>query len=473
MLRRVCRLTLRPVALCFLAAIVLSGCTSEASGPSAGRRLPPRAPRSASASNGAETPSRPKTLASNSTASPISAAPVRPAGPVMLGIDVLASENFAPIAGKRVGLFTHAAGVNRFGVSTVDVLRKAPNVKLVCLFAPEHGLYGDVRAEKAISDFVDKRTGLPVYSLYGKIKRPSKAQLRAIDALVIDLQDIGVRSYTYSSWMRYAIEACFEAGVEVVVLDRPNPLGGLKVDGPPLDGDLMSDVGAFRVPYVHGLTIGELAKLAAGTQGALAVDERVRARGKLTVVPMRGWHRNMRWPETGLTFVPTSPMVPDFPACVGYAMTGLGCQFSGFTHGVGAQYPFRGLFYNGKPIDLVQRELEALRIPGLSFRKISVTKGNGQPALGVYVEVSDWDDWHPTELSFHLMRLGCRLSGTNPYARTSRADERTFNVHTGSLDWWKALKRDGAKVNVEAFLAEWRRQAQVFQLYSRKFWLYD
>jgi uncharacterized protein YbbC (DUF1343 family) len=235
----------------------------------------------------------------------------------MLGIDVLEAQGFATLAGKRVGLLTHPAGVNRFGVSTIDVLRRSPKVRLVALFGPEHGIYGDEAAEIQIADRVDKRTGLPVYSLYGKHRKPTKAMLKGLDALVIDLQDVGSRSYTYVSCMRYAMEACFEEGVEVVVLDRPNPLGGLKVDGPMLDSEWMSYVGAFRVPYVHGLTIGA----------------------------MRGWRRSMRWPETGLRWVPTSPMIPDFSAAVGYAMTGLGTYIGGFRHGVGQRYPFRGLLH--------------------------------------------------------------------------------------------------------------------------------
>src|SRR5205807_1718209 len=147
-------------------------------------------------------------------------------------------------------------------------------------------------AEKPFPDKVDLRTGLMVYSLYkGNLVKATPAQLKGIDALVIDLQDIGTRSYTFSGAMKVAMEACFENGKEVIVLDRPNPLGGLKVDGPPLDAARMSDVGRFRVPYVHGLTIGELARMAKELQppGGLAISDTARERGRLTVVPMRGW----------------------------------------------------------------------------------------------------------------------------------------------------------------------------------------
>ena len=167
------------------------------------------------------------------------------ANSIHLGIDVLEESGFRAIAGKRVGLLTHPAGLNRRGESSIDVLRRAHNVRLVALFGPEHGIYGNEKANFPVDDRIDSRTGLPVYSLYGKYRKPTAKMLLGLDALVIDLQDVGVRSYTYVSCMRYAMEACFENGVEVVILDRPNPLGGLKVDGPPLDREWRSYVGAF------------------------------------------------------------------------------------------------------------------------------------------------------------------------------------------------------------------------------------
>jgi len=391
----------------------------------------------------------------------------------MLGIDVLESEGFAAVKGKRIGLLTHPAGVNRRGVSTIDVLRRAPGVKLTALFGVEHGLYGDLPAEKNYPDYIDRRTGLRVFSLYsGRSRKPTRTQLRGLDALVIDLQDIGVRSYTYISAMKLALEACFENGVEVIVLDRPNPLGGLKVDGPPLDAEWMSYVGEFRVPYVHGLTIGELALMAAKAPGVLAVSDAVRQRGRLVVVPMRGWRRAMRWPETGLTFVPTSPYVQDFAACMGYAMTGLGCYLGGFRHGIGDQYPFRGVSHLSVRSEVLERELTALHVAGLQFRRVSVPGKNGKPTTGIYIEVVDWDAWRPTELSFHLMTLACKLEPRNPFATAPLAEANGFLRHMGSAAFFNALKRDGAKVDVESFLTEWRRRAQIYQQQIRRYWLY-
>ncbi|ATC63085.1 hypothetical protein CMV30_03445 [Nibricoccus aquaticus] len=451
---------------------------TRSSSPAKQRVKPARATSQPSARPVVQAPTAP--ASASSAAQPSAAStPVYFPGPrsgpaVMLGIDVLAAQNFAPIAGKRVGLLTHPPGVNRLGVSTIDVLRAAPNVKLVALFGPEHGIYGKTAASVNITDTIDKRTGLPAYSLYGNNRKPTKKQLQGLDALLIDMQDIGVRSYTFSVCMKYAMEACFEHGIEVIVLDRPNPLGGLKVDGPLLDRQFFSGVGQFAMPYVHGLTMGELARLAAGTPGGLDISEAARARGKLTVIPMQGWRRSMRWPETGLKFVPTSPYIQDFAACVGYAMTGLGCQIGGFSHGIGTQYPFRGVSTKLRSMDQVQKELTALRLPGLAFKKVSLTSPNGAPmGIGIYVEVNDWDDWNPTELSFHLMRLAALYNAKNPFAAATSAEALLFNKHTGSAEWWNAIKRDGSRVDLTGFLRKWKQDALLFQQSSRRFWLYE
>ena len=262
-------------------------------------------------------------------------------------------------------------------------------------------------------------------------------------------------------------------GVEVIVLDRPNPLGGLKADGPLLDRELKSGVGAFRIPDVHGLTMGELARMAATTPGVLDVPEDVRAKGKLTVVPMRGWRRDMRWSETGLTFVPTSQLVPDFAAVMGYAMVGLGCEGNRFSHGLGAAYPYRGIAFPGKTPEQLQKDLSALRLPGLRFSKVSVSDRKGQPTTGVFVEVTDWADWNPTELSFHMMRLACRYDPPNPFAKLTEPQMRSFNIHVGSLAFGNALRVEGARIDVEGWIRRWREQARIYQAETKKYWLYQ
>ncbi len=402
------------------------------------------------------------------TLSQVEAAPNR----IHLGIDVLEARNFKELRGKRVGLLTHPAGVNRDGISTIDVLRRSPAVNLVALFGPEHGIYGDEKANQPIDDRIDPRTGLPVYSLYGKYRRPTPEMLQKIDVLVIDLQDLGVRSYTYVSAMRYAAEACFTHGVEVVVLDRPNPLGGRKVDGPPLDPRWMSYVGAFQVPYVHGLTIGELAILAQRTPGGFQVPDSVLQDAKLTVVSMRDWTRDMLWTDTGLEWIPTSPNIPDLSSVLGYAMTGLGQMHSGFSHGIGTPYPFRLLRHSEISPEALLALLRERDIPGLDYRLVTTRSQAGAPVTGIYVLVSDWHRCRPTELSFHMMVLGDRLLNGNPYQGLSDSQMTLFNKHVGSTAWWEEIRKLGQHARLDVFLDQWERQARQFQLECKDIWLY-
>jgi len=388
-----------------------------------------------------------------------------------LGIDVLEQRRFQPLAGKSIGLLTHPAGVNREGVSTISVLRRSPRFKLVALFGPEHGLYGDEKADQPVDHRIDRRTGLPVYSLYGKYRKPTPRMLSGLDALVIDLQDLGVRSYTYLSAMRLAMEACFQNDIEVIVLDRPNPLGGLKVDGPPLEEKWRSYVGAFPMPYVHGLTIGELAAMAKKIDGWLDIDPGTRRQGRLTVIPMQGWRRSMMWPDTGLKWTPTSPAIPDLSAALGYSMTGLGAQIGKFQHGYGTRYPFRLLTYRGKSPEAVLAALRAKNIPGLDYRIIQAPKPNGTRERGVYIWVTDWNLFRPTEISFYMMQIACAWNG-NPFAAAGKNESNLFNKHVGSTPWWNTITTQGEQVNVAAFIRRWQRQADGFQTMSKKYWLY-
>ena len=212
---------------------------------------------------------------------------------VQLGSEAFAATGFRELQGKQVGLITNPSGVNRKGESTIDLLLHAAGLKLIALFGPEHGVYGDVKAGESIAERTDRRTGLPVHSLYGATRKPTPAMLKVLDALVYDLQDTGVRSYTFISTMGLAMEACAEAGVEFFVLDRPNPLGGERVEGPMVDDRFRSFVGQWNIPYVYGMTCGELARMING-------EGWIKAPCHLTVIPMNGWRRAMVWRDTGL-----------------------------------------------------------------------------------------------------------------------------------------------------------------------------
>lgn len=389
---------------------------------------------------------------------------------IKLGIDVLTEQGFAPLQGKRVGLLTHPAGVNRLGVSTVRILHQNQSVNLVALFGPEHGIYGNEKANTPIENAIDPRTGLPVYSLYGKYRKPTDRMLDGLDALVIDLQDIGTRSYTFISCMKLALEAAFENQVEVIVLDRPNPLGGLKVDGPVIEKQWQSYVGAFPIPYVHGLTIGELARMAVSRPGFLDIPDSTRQSGKLTVVTMDGWRRYMSWPRLGLRWIAPSPNIPDFPAAVGYAMTGLGAQLGNFQHGIGSEYPFRILTHKSASLDQLERELNRRSIPGVSFERKTFQNGS---KTGLYVNISDWNAWRPTELSFHMMQIASLFESRNPFAFASETQASLFNKHVGSSSWWREIAEKGSSANRTGFIGVWERQSKQFQIQSRNYWLYD
>ena len=388
---------------------------------------------------------------------------------IKLGIDVLADQQFAPLAGKRVGLLTHPAGVNRLGISTVRILKQSKAVNLVALFGPEHGIYGNEKANTPIDNAIDSKTGLPVYSLYGKYRKPTPKMLQGLDVLVIDLQDIGTRSYTFISCMKLALEACFENGVDVMILDRPNPLGGLKVDGPPIEKSWQSYVGAFPIPYVHGLTIGELGRMAVSKPGILDITEAQRKNGSLTVVTMNGWRRYMSWPKLGLKWIAPSPNIPDFPAAVGYAMTGLGAQLGSFQHGIGSEYPFRILTHKTASLDELEAELKRRTIPGITFKRKSFQSGS---KTGLYVQISNWNQWRPTELSFHMMQIAA-LFEPNPFAKATDNQSSLFNKHVGSTSWWQEISQKGSTANRAGFIGVWERQSQQFQLQSRAYWLYD
>ncbi|WP_309384327.1 DUF1343 domain-containing protein [Cerasicoccus frondis] len=390
-----------------------------------------------------------------------------------LGIDTLRESGFAMLKGKRVGLLSHPAGVDKYGRPTWRVLQQAPGVNLVALFGPEHGIDGHTPASQAVEHSTHQPSGLPAYSLYGDFnKRPSKEMLAQIDVLVIDLQDLGVRSYTFISAMKYAMEACFENDVEVMVLDRPNPLGGLKVDGPPLDPKWKSYVGEFHVPYVFGMTIGELAVMCKKEPGVLEVSDEVRRKGRLMVVPMKGWKRDMLWPQTGLNWVPTSPNIPDLSAAMGYSMTGLGSLGGNWGHGVGTQYSFRMIYFPGRSPEAIKRMLETYNIPGLGYELTVGQNAKGTNFPGVYLLVNNWDQLDPCAISFYMMRLNCMWSEQNPFVEMSQKDRRSFLIHVGDPEWLEELQTRGANARVELFLQNWKQQALAFQQKSRRYWLY-
>ena len=252
-------------------------------------------------------------------------------GPLRLGIDVLEANQFDLLRGKRVGLITNQTSVDSMGRPTRVAMQRG-GVRLVALYAPEHGIDGTVVAGQHFGTRRDSVTGLLVHSLYGDTRKPTPAMLAPIDVLVFDLQDIGCRSYTYISTMVVAMEACAQQGKEFVVLDRPNPLGGWRVEGPPVANGFKSFVSQIPTPYVHGMTSGELAMMACG-EGWIP-------RPRLHVVKMQGWSRGMVWESTGLRWRRTSPNIPHASSPAYYVATGILGGASGVDVGIGTENPF-------------------------------------------------------------------------------------------------------------------------------------
>ncbi|MEM1294806.1 MAG: DUF1343 domain-containing protein [Verrucomicrobiota bacterium] len=282
-------------------------------------------------------------------------------GPVKLGIDMLEEMNFPGLEGKKVGLITNQTSVNRKGEQTRLVLHRSTKVNLVSLFTPEHGLEGTEKAGKHVATRTDPLTGLTAHSLYGPTRKPTPQQLSNVDVLMFDLQDIGSRSYTYISTMVLAMEACGELGKEFVVLDRPNPMGGIRVQGPPIEEEWRSFVGQIPISYVHGMTAGELAKMTNDSGW-------INTSCQLEVVPMLGWNRSMIWKETGLRWVPSSPNIPNASSPFYYVATGIFGELKIGDIGIGTSGPFE--YAGGRNID-AEKFVEALRranTPGVTFQ---------------------------------------------------------------------------------------------------------
>ncbi len=281
-------------------------------------------------------------------------------GPVRLGIDVLQEDDFAFLRGKRVGLITNQTSINRYGTQTRVVLHRDPRVNLVALYTPEHGLDGTEKAAVHISTRKDPVTGLTAHSLYGPTRKPTSSMLRDIDVMLFDLQDIGSRSYTYISTMVLAMEACGENGKQFVVLDRPNPLGGHRINGPGIEKRWISFVGQVPVPYVHGMTAGEIARM---------TNEKGWNKRKcnLAVVPMKGWNRGMSWEHTGLKWIATSPNIPQKYSPRYYAATGIFGSLRGGDIGIGTDRPFEYIGGYGVDPHRLKNDFDSMNLDGVQF----------------------------------------------------------------------------------------------------------
>ncbi len=372
---------------------------------------------------------------------------------VLTGIDVLEANGFEQLKNKRIGLITNPTGVNRDMRSTIDILSssaaRAAGVQLVSMFAPEHGVRGDVPAGVKVSNVMDSNTGAMIYSLYGNGMKPQKDMLKGLDALVFDIADIGSRSYTFISTLGLAIEAAGENGLEFIVLDRPNPLGGDKIEGGGVKSGYSSFVSKYNVPYIHGLTVGELARLYVG-EGFLKANPT-----ELVVVPMIGWNRSMTFDETGLSFVPTSPHIPHWSTSIYYPITGMIGELQTINIGVGYTMPFE-LFCAEWIADAEELAwvLNRRGIPGVRFRPTHITpyygSMKGKAIHGVQVHVVDLDEAPLTLIGLYVMEeLISRYPSYNPFKRAKSDRISMYDKVLGSSDLRKKFESSGYRLTDE------------------------
>ena len=393
---------------------------------------------------------------------------------VKTGIEVLRSKGFEGLTGKNVGLVTNPSGVDSHLESTVDILFEAPEVNLVALYGPEHGVRGNAYAGDKVADSRDSKTGLPVYSLYGATRKPTPQMLEGIDVMVYDIQDVGVRSYTFISTLGLVMEACAEKGIEVVVLDRPNPLGGNKIEGCYVEQPFNSFVSQYKIPYIYGLTVGELAVLLneeglnRGQKG-----NQPPARCKLTVVPMEGWTRDMLYEDTGLPWVLPSPNIPFKDSPMYYAASGVCGELYGFMNiGIGYTLPFQLFGALWLDPEKLKARLESYELPGISFRTIWYKPYFGSLAgkhvKGLQFFFTDYEKARVTETQFYVMQAVAELY----------PDKRAFEVVTGVGLFDKVCGTDyvrkefGKRYKVADIQEYWRKDEESFRALSQRYHIY-
>jgi uncharacterized protein YbbC (DUF1343 family) len=344
---------------------------------------------------------------------------------VRIGAEILLEKYIDSLAGKRVGVICNHTSVLPNGVRFIDTLLSR-GIKITVLFSPEHGIRGKIPAGVAVEELFDQKTGLSGYSLYGGARKPTNEMLQNVDVLIFDMQDVGARFYTYISTMGYCMIAAGENGKKFYVLDRPNPINGVDIEGPPLDLELRSFVGLYPIPVRHGMTVGEIAKMIIG-EGYLnpsTVD--------LTVIPMEGWKRTMWYDETGLPWIAPSPNMKTLATATAYPGT---CFFeaTNFTEGRGTDKPFEYIGIPGLHSKLVSTKLNELKLPGVKFLPVDFTPiGNPSTAAdpkfknkkcgGVYVKVTDRRTFQPV------------LTGIMMLATMKQLYPKKFQVKNGLLN---------------------------------------
>lgn len=400
--------------------------------------------------------------------STVCSAQVRP------GIEVLESMDFRGLEGKRVGLVTNPSGVDSRLRSTIDILYGAPMINLVALFGPEHGVRGDAYAGDHVTDSYDPGTGLPVFSLYGATREPTQEMLDGIDIMVYDIQDVGTRSYTFISTLGLVMRACAKKGIPIMVLDRPNPLGGRKVEGAYVTDGFFSFVSQYQIPYIYGLTVGEL---------ALMINQEGLNRGQkgnleplkcdLTIVPMEGWTRDMLYNDTGLPWVAPSPNIPYAESAICYPSAGICGEMGHLNIGVGYTMPFAMFGAEWIDADLLKARLDSYELPGVAFRTVHYKPISGSKAgkllHGVQYYYTDYEKAYITLTQFYVMQAIQELyPDKNPFKAAGKNYsmlDKVCGTDYVRLQFSKRLK-------VEDILGYWTADDSRFKALSEKYRLY-
>ncbi len=375
-------------------------------------------------------------------------------GRVQTGLDVLEAQKFALLRGKHVGLITNHTGVDFQGKSAIDLLAHAPGVQLIALFSPEHGIAG--HADEKVTSSKDPSTGLPIYSLYGEHLRPTDEMLKGLDALVFDVQDAGVRFYTYTATMGYCMEEAAKHNIAFYVLDRPNPLNGEIVEGPMLDTERTSFVAYYPMPVRYGLTIGELAQL-------YNAENHINC--ELHVIAMKNWHRNYFYESTGLRWIPPSPNLRTLKGAIIYPGLEI-LQNAGVSVGRGTEAPFEEFgapWINGEELAeaLNARRLTGVRFVDHPFIPVSGLYA-GQRCGGVGIRVTD-------RAAVRSMRVGLEIAALLQQKYPDHFDASKTLLLLGSDVTVEALK---AGTSPEEIAASWGKDLAAFDQVRRRYFIY-
>lgn len=391
---------------------------------------------------------------------------------VRTGAEVLRDRGFDSLAGRRVGLITNQTAVVE-SKHLIDLLNEAPGVDLVALFGPEHGLRGKAEAGATVNDGMDTATGVPVYSLYGESTAPSEQVLASLDILVFDIQDIGARFYTYIATMGKSMQAAARAGIPFLVLDRPNPLGGARVDGYVLDMEFRSGVGPYPIPVQHGLTVGELSAMIKGEALLEDISDL-----DLSIIKMTGWSREMLWPDTGLPWIATSPNIPTFETALVYVGT---CFFEAIdaSEGRGTAAPFLTLGAPWLNADEAARALTDLQLPGVTFSAGQQIPRNipgvadhplfeNRSIQTIQIQVTDVASYSPLETGIAALKSVIDLAPDSTHA--TLINRRWMALLSGSDRLANALV-DGR--TAREIVSSWTEEVETFRQRSAAYLLYD